>query len=76
MSADVKGSGPGGRITPDDVRAKAEELAGGVEQDVQAARPMMMYAAIGAGLLVVMAAYWLGRRGGKRKSTLVEIRRA
>lgn len=75
MSAQVRGSGPGGRITPDDVRAKADELAGGVEQDIQATRPLMMYAATGAVLVVVLAAFWLGRRSGRRKSTVVEIRR-
>jgi hypothetical protein len=75
VSAQARGSGPGGRITPDDIRAKAEELAGGVEQDVEAARPIMMYVAIGAGLVIVMASYWLGRRRGRRKSTTVEIRR-
>lgn len=73
MSA--QGSGPGGRITPEDIRSSAGELASGVEQDVQAARPLMTYAAIGAGLVVVLAAFWLGRRSGRRKSTVVEIRR-
>lgn len=70
-----KGTGPGGRITPEDIRAKADELAGGVEHDIQATRPIMMYAAIGAGLVVVLASFWLGRRSGRRKSTIVEIRR-
>ena len=32
MSADKpKGSGPDGRVTPEDIRAKAEAVAGGVE---------------------------------------------
>lgn len=74
MSA-PKGTGPGGRITPQDIRAGAEELAGGVEDDIQAARPVMTYAAVAAGLVLVLAAFWLGRRSGRRKSTIVEIRR-
>lgn len=69
------GRGPGGRITPDDIRAKAQELAGGVESQVQAARPLLMYAALGGALLVTLAAFWLGRRSGRRRSTVVEIRR-
>jgi hypothetical protein len=73
--ADVTGSGPDGRITPDDIRAKAEELAGGVESHVQSARPLLMYAAVGGALLVTLAAFWLGRRSGRRRSTVVEIRR-
>jgi hypothetical protein len=71
----VRGTGPGGRITPEDIRTSAEDLAGGVEGDVQAVRPLMTYVAVGAGLLVVMAAFWLGRRSGRRRSTVVEIRR-
>ena len=70
-----KGTGPGGRITPGDIRASADELAGGVEQDIQATRPIMTYAAVAGGLVVVLAAFWLGRRSGRRKSTIVEIRR-
>jgi hypothetical protein len=70
-----QGTGPGGRITPDDIRAKADELAGGVQDDVRAVRPLMTYAAVGAGLVLVMAAFWLGRRSGRRRSTVVEIRR-
>jgi hypothetical protein len=69
------GSGPDGRVTPEDIRAKVEELAGGVEGQVQAAKPVLMYAAVGAALFVVLVSYWLGRRGGKRRSTIVEIRR-
>jgi membrane protein DedA with SNARE-associated domain len=69
------GSGPHGRITPDDIRAKAQELAGGVEDQVQSARPVLTYVAVGGAVVVVLVAYWLGRRGGRRRSTVVEIRR-
>lgn len=69
------GSGPGGRITPDDIRGKLEELAGGVEAKAQAARPLLTYAAVGGVVLVALAAFWLGRRSGRRRSTVVEIRR-
>jgi membrane protein DedA with SNARE-associated domain len=76
VSADKpEGTGPGGRITPEDIRAKAGALAGGVEGSVQSAKPLLMYAAVGGALLVVVVSYWLGRRGGRRRSTIVEIRR-
>ena len=76
MSADKpEGSGPDGRITPEDIRAKAESLAGGVEGSVQSAKPLLMYGAVGGAVLVVLVSYWLGRRGGRRRSTIVEIRR-
>ncbi len=73
--ADVSGSGPEGRITPDDIRAKAQEVAGGVENQVQSARPLLVYAAVGGAVLVTLVAFWLGRRSGRRRSTIVEIRR-
>jgi hypothetical protein len=70
-----EGSGPGGQITPDDIRAKAEQLAGGVEDQIRAKRPILTYAAVGGAVLVVLAAFVLGRRSGRRRSTIVEIRR-
>lgn len=69
------GSGPDGRITPEDLRAKVEELAGGVEAQVQAKLPLVKYAAVGGAVLVVLAIFMLGRRSGRRRSTVVEIRR-
>ncbi len=74
-AAAPQGSGPGGRITPEDIRAKAEELAGGVDEQIQAKRSLLTYAAAGAAVVVVLAAFWLGRRSGRRRSTVVEIRR-
>jgi len=73
--ATPQGSGPGGRITPDDIRAKASELATGVEGQVESARPVITYVAVGAVLLIAVTAFWLGRRSGRTRSTFVEIRR-
>ena len=70
-----QGSGPGGRITPDDIRGKASELATGVEGQVESARPMLTYAAVGTVLLIAVTAFWIGRRSGRTRSTFVEIRR-
>jgi hypothetical protein len=70
-----QGTGPGGLITPEDIRAKAGELVSGVEGQVQSARPTLTYAAVGGVLLLVFIAFFLGRRSGKFRSTLVEIRR-
>jgi hypothetical protein len=70
-----QGSGPGGKITPEDIRRKVEEVAGGVESAAQAKVPMLRYAAIGGGVVVLLLAFWVGRRSGRRRSTIVEIRR-
>jgi hypothetical protein len=70
-----QGTGAGGRITPEDIRAKAEDLAGGVEGKIQAKRPLLTYAAVGGLAVLLLVAFWLGRRSGRRRSTVVEIRR-
>ena len=70
-----EGTGPGGRITPDDIRAKVQDIAGGVETQVQAKVPILRYVAIGGAVLVVLLVFMLGRRSGRRRSTIVEIRR-
>jgi hypothetical protein len=69
------GTGPGGAITPGDIRAKVEDLAGGVEDQVQAKVPVLRYVAIGGAVVVVLVVFVLGRRSGRRRSTIVEIRR-
>ena len=69
------GSGPGGTITPEDIKARLEGLAGGVEGQVQAKIPLLRYGAIGGAVVVVLAVFLLGRRSGRRRSTVVEIRR-
>jgi hypothetical protein len=62
-------------ITPEDIRAKAGELVSGVEGEVESARPTLTLVAVGGVLLLVFIAFFLGRRSGKFRSTLVEIRR-
>ena len=46
-----------------------------MEAKAQATRPLLTYAAVGGVVLVALAAFWLGRRSGRRRSTVVEIRR-
>ena len=63
------------RITPDQIEAKFRGLMSDVENRANEAKQTVMPIAIGAGLLVVLLAYLLGKRVGKKKSTVVEIRR-
>ncbi len=63
------------RITRDDIEAKLRELQGGVDE---AADRAVSYALVaGAAVLagVVVVAFLLGRRKGRRKETYVEVRR-
>ncbi|HZD64887.1 MAG TPA: E3 binding domain-containing protein [Acidimicrobiales bacterium] len=74
-STTVQGSGPGGRITRGDIEAKFREVTAHLEQGAEAAKPKVMpvLAVAAAGMMVVV--YLVGRRRGRRRSTVVEIRR-
>jgi hypothetical protein len=74
-----QGTGAGGKITPGDIKSKAEAVVGGVDDQIQQIQvtkgSLLKYAAVGGALAVVLISFWLGRRSGRRRSTVVEIRR-
>jgi hypothetical protein len=63
------------KISRDDLEAKLREMSGGVEETVDAARPKLISAAVAGVLLAVLVAYLLGRRRGRARSAVVEIRK-
>jgi hypothetical protein len=63
------------RITKDDIEAKLREVAGDIDVQVDKAKPKLVTGAIGVAVVALLVAYLLGRRGGKSKSAVVEIRR-
>ena len=63
------------KITRDDLEAKFREIKGDVDQRARAAKDTAMPFAIAGGLLVLFLVYLVGKRVGKKKSTIVEIRR-
>jgi len=63
------------KISRDDIEAKFEELRGDVDARAEAARMPAMAIAVGAAVLTVCVAYWLGRRRGKKRQMVLEIRR-
>jgi hypothetical protein len=71
----AKPATPGGPIGRGDIQAKLEEIKGEVDTTTDSAKPYLLAAGIAAGVLVITAAYLLGRRRGKKKTTVVEIRR-
>jgi hypothetical protein len=71
----TNGHGQRGRITREDIEAKLRDITGDVSDTVDAARGIGVAVAVGAGVLLVVTAYWLGRRKGKRRRTVLEIRR-
>ncbi len=63
------------RISKADIQAKLEELRGDIDQGVDQARNITkMVGAVAVGVIVV-AAFLYGRRRGRRRQTIVEIRR-
>ncbi len=64
-----------GRITRADIESKLREMRGEVQETAEAAKVPIMAIAAGVAAVVVVAAFMLGKRRGRRKSTVVEIRR-
>lgn len=63
------------RVTPDDIKAKLTEIQGEATQQVESAKSQLIAAGAVAGLLLLIIAFLLGRRGGKRASAVIEVRR-
>lgn len=63
------------RISRADLEAKFANLQGGAAGKVADARQKLVTAAAVGGVLVILLAYFLGRRKGRRLTTVVEIRR-
>jgi hypothetical protein len=74
MTADPNGT-PEKKVTRDDIEAKLRELRGEVDTGVEAARTPAIAVAVGVAVAVVVVAYWLGRRRGKKRQMVLEIRR-
>jgi hypothetical protein len=62
-------------VTKADIEAKLREIKGDADETVEAAKSTFEMAAIGGVILLIVLAYLLGRRKGKKKTTVVEIRR-
>jgi hypothetical protein len=63
------------KITRDDIESKLRELRGEVDEVGNASKGYVLAAGVVALTLVVGGAYLLGRRKGKKRATVVEIRR-
>ena len=68
-------SATGDRITRDQIEAKFRELTGEVGGEVESARPQILTISLVVGATALAVVFLLGRRTGKRKSTVVEVRR-
>jgi hypothetical protein len=66
---------PTGTVSKADIERKLRNLQGDVEQKIASQRQKIIGAVAAVGVLTVLLAFLLGRRSGKKKNTVVEIRR-
>ncbi len=62
-------------ITRADIEAKLGELRGEVDTRTEAAKVPAIAVAAGAAMLTIVVAFWLGKRKGKKRQLVLEIRR-
>jgi hypothetical protein len=63
------------RVTRDDIEAKLRAIQTDVTERVESKRSTVLAGAGVAAVIILVLVYLLGRRTGKRKTTIVEIRR-
>ncbi len=62
-------------ITRNAIEAKLREIKGEVDTTATAAKPVALIVGVAVAVAVVGLAYALGRRKGRKKTTMVEVRR-
>ncbi len=65
----------GGPISRADVEAKLRQIRGEVDATAESAKGAVVAAAVVGAVVVIGLAYVLGRRRGKKRTTVVEVRR-
>jgi hypothetical protein len=63
------------KITRADIEGKLQEIKGDVETTSEAAKPVALGVAVAGVIGIVAIAFLLGKRKGKKKTTVVEVRR-
>lgn len=74
ISSSFNGHG-GGTPTRADLEARIRRLATDVTSEAQDAAPKLMVLVGGVGFVALVLAYLLGRRRGRKRSSVIEIRR-
>lgn len=70
-----RSSGGATTITRDDLESKFRALQGDIQGKVDDKKSSVVGTAAGAGVVLLIIFFLLGRRSGRKKTTLVEIRR-
>jgi hypothetical protein len=66
---------PDKKITRDDIEAKLRELQGEVDENIETTKGIGLTVGVGLGIALILLAYIAGRRRGKKRQTIFEIRR-
>jgi hypothetical protein len=66
---------PEGRVTRDDIESKLRELVEGARDEVASTKNTLVSIGAVLAVIILVIAFLLGRRGGKKRTTVVEIRR-
>jgi hypothetical protein len=64
-----------GTITRDDLESKFRELQGEVDDTAEQAAGVAVVVGVGVAVALLAVAFFLGTRRGKKRTTVVEIRR-
>jgi hypothetical protein len=63
------------RITPQDLEDKFQALQDEIQGKVEEKKPAIAAVAAGGGIVLLIIFFLLGRRSGRKRSAVVEIRR-
>lgn len=63
-------------ITRDDIKSKLDDMQGEALEQVDGVKNQLLAVGVGVGLVLLIVAFLLGRRGGKRSSAVIEVRRS
>ena len=74
MAGDEK-DGIKGRVTRVDIEAKLRQIKGEVDETVDTTKPYAVIAGAAGAVAVIGLTYFFGIRRGKKKTTIVEVRR-
>jgi hypothetical protein len=66
---------PPQQVTKQDIEAKLRQIQGGVQDKLAAQRQKIIGGIVAVSVLTLLVAYLLGKRKGRSKATVVEIRR-
>lgn len=63
------------KITPEDLQNKLQAFQGDVQSSVDDKKSTIAAVAAGGGMLLLVIFFLLGKRSGRKKAAIVEIRR-